>query len=155
MTHAAKAAMLIRRPVAQVFEAFVDPAITSQFWFTKGSARLEPGRQVTWEWEMYKVSADVSVKVVEPNRRILVEWSAYGGPTTVEWIFTPRADGTTFVSVTNAGFGGEADAVIGQVVSSTEGFTLVLAGAKALLEHDIRLNLVADRFPPGLEERST
>ena len=72
-----------------------------------------------------------------------------------EWIFTPRADGTTFVSITNAGFTGDADAVTGQVVSSTEGFTLVLAGAKALLEHGVRLNLVGDRFPAGLEERST
>ena len=151
----AKAEMLIRRPVAQVFEAFVDPAITSQFWFTRGSGRLESGKQVRWDWEMYKVSADVSVKAVEPNKRILLEWSAYGTPTAVEWIFTPRADGTTFVSITNAGFTGDADAVTGQVVSSTEGFTLVLAGAKALLEHYIRLNLVADRFPPGLEERST
>ena len=26
----------------------------------------------------------------------------------------------------------------------------VLAGAKALLEHDVRLNLVPDRFPDGL-----
>ena len=151
----AKAAMLIRRPVAEVFEAFVDPGITSRFWFTKGSGRLERGKQVRWDWEMYKVSADVSVKAVEPNKRILLEWSAYGTPTTVEWIFTPRADGTTFVSITNAGFTGDADSVTGQVVSSTEGFTLVLAGAKALLEHNIRLNLVADRFPPRLEERST
>jgi hypothetical protein len=28
----------------------------------------------------------------------------------------------------------------------------VLAGLKALLEHDVRLNLVADRFPEGIEE---
>jgi hypothetical protein len=28
----------------------------------------------------------------------------------------------------------------------------VLAGLKALLEHNVRLNLVADRFPKGLEE---
>ena len=150
----AKAEMLIRKPVGQVFEAFVDPAITSQFWFTRGSGRLEPGKHIKWDWEMYKGSADVSVKAVEPNKRILLEWSAYGTPTTVEWIFTPRADGTTFVSITNAGFTGDADAVTGQVVSSTEGFTLVLAGAKALLEHGVRLNLVADRFPAGLEERS-
>ena len=39
----AKAEMLIRKPVAEVFEAFVDPAITSRFWFTRGSGRLEPG----------------------------------------------------------------------------------------------------------------
>ena len=41
----AKAEMLIRRPVTEVFEAFVNPAITSRFWFTKGSGRLEPGRE--------------------------------------------------------------------------------------------------------------
>ena len=35
----AKAEMLIRKPVAEVFEAFVDPAITTQFWFTKSSGR--------------------------------------------------------------------------------------------------------------------
>jgi hypothetical protein len=34
------------------------------------------------------------------------------------------------------------------------GFTLVLAGLKALLEHNIRSNLVADRFPEGLEKRA-
>lgn len=94
----AKAEMLIRRPVAEVFEAFVDPAITSRFWFTRGSGRLEPGTQVTWDWEMYGVSAQVSVKAVERDRRILI-----------------------------------------------------VAGLKALLEHGIRLNLVADRFPKGLE----
>jgi hypothetical protein len=28
---------------------------------------------------------------------------------------------------------------------------MVLAGLKAFLEHNIRLNLVADRFPKGIE----
>jgi hypothetical protein len=28
----------------------------------------------------------------------------------------------------------------------------VLAGLKALLEHNVRLNLVADRFPKGIAE---
>ena len=148
---AAKAEMLVRKPVATVFEAFVDPAITSKFWFTKGSGRLEAGAAVRWEWEMYNVSADVRVTAVEPNRRILVEWSAYGAPTTVEWVFTARPDGTTFVSITNAGFAGTPAEQAAQAIGSTEGFTLVLAGLKALLEHGVRLNLVADRFPGGLD----
>ena len=29
--------MLIRKPPADVFEAFVDPNITTKFWFTKGN----------------------------------------------------------------------------------------------------------------------
>lgn len=146
----AKAEMLIRRPVAEVFEAFVDPAVTSRFWFTKGSGRLEPGRQVTWNWDMYDLSVPVNVKAVERNRRILIEWPSDGTPTTVEWVFTPREDDTTFVSITNAGFGGEDEEIARQAIDSTEGFALVLAGAKAALEHDINLNLVADRHPDGI-----
>jgi uncharacterized protein YndB with AHSA1/START domain len=44
----AVAEMLIRRPVAEVFEAFVNPDITSRFWFTKGSGRPESGKR-SWE----------------------------------------------------------------------------------------------------------
>ncbi len=148
----AKAEMLIRRPAADVFEAFVDPAITSKFWFTKGSGRLEPGASVQWDWEMYGVSVQVQVKAFEPNKRILIEWSAYGKATTVEWIFTDRSDNTTFVSVTNSGFAGSTDEKVNEAISSTEGFTLVLAGLKALFEHNVILNLVADRFPKGVGE---
>jgi uncharacterized protein YndB with AHSA1/START domain len=93
----AKAEMLIRKPVAEVFEAFVNPAITSKFWFTKGSGGLESGKQVRWDWEMYDFSVQVNEKAVEKNARVLIEWSAYGAPTPVEWILTPRPDGTTKV----------------------------------------------------------
>ena len=146
----AKAEMLIRKPVAEVFEAFVNPAITSKFWFTKGSGRLEAGKEIRWDWEMYGFSIRVKVKAVEKNARILLEWPGEGAPTTVEWIFTPRPDGTTFVSITNAGFSGDTDQIVRQAIDSTEGFTLVLAGAKALLEHNVILNLVPDRFPDGI-----
>ena len=146
----AKAEMLIRRPVAEVFEAFVDPAVTSKFWFSKGSGRLEAGKQVTWTWEMYNFSVPVDVKAVEPSRRILVEWPAYGAPTPIEWIFRARPDGTTFVSVTNRGFPGTEAEAVQHALEATEGFAFLLAGAKALLEHNIRLNLVPDRFPDGL-----
>src|SRR5262245_40098833 len=52
----AKAEMLIRRPVAEVFQAFVDPAITTKFWFTRSSGPLEAAGRVQWEWEMYDLS---------------------------------------------------------------------------------------------------
>lgn len=143
----AVAEMLIRRPVEEVFRAFIDPAVTTRFWFTKSSGALEPGRSVTWEWEMYGASAQVDVKAVEPNKRILIEWGAPDATTAVEWTFTSRADGTTFVGITNTGFGGDDEQKVKGAISSTEGFTLVLAGLKALLEHGVALNLIADRFP--------
>ncbi len=146
----AKAEMLIRKPVASVFEAFVNPAITSKFWFTKGSGRLEPGRQIQWNWEMYDLSLQVTVKEVKQDARIVIEWPGESAPTTVEWVFTPRPDATTFVSITNSGFSGDDEHMMQQALASTEGFALVLAGLKAFLEHNVTLNLVRDRFPDGL-----
>jgi len=147
-----KTGMLIRKPVADVFEAFINPDITTKFWFTKSSGRIEVGKQVQWEWEMYGISIPVTPKTIEPNKRIVIEWPGYSSPTTVEWIFSPQKDGTTFVSITETGFTGDGDKLVKQVTDSTQGFSLVLAGAKALLEHNVSLNLVGDRYPKGIEE---
>ena len=146
-----KAEMLIRKPVSEVFEAFVDPAMTTRFWFTRSSGRLETGQKIQWDWEMYGVSAQVVVKAIELNRRILIEWPGYSGPATVEWTFAPQKDDTTFVIITEAGFTGNPDELVKQVADSTQGFTLVLAGLKALLEHNVQLNLVADHHPDGVK----
>ncbi len=149
---ATRTGMLIRRPAREVFEAFVDPAVTTRFWFTKSSGRLEAGRRVDWSWEMYGVTVPVTAKAIEPDRHILIEWPGYKGTTEVEWLFEPQPDGTTFVRVTESGFTGGGDELVQQVTNSTQGFSLMLAGAKAFLEHGLRLNLVADRYPKGVEE---
>ena len=146
----AKAAMLIRKPVAEVFEAFIDPAITTRFWFTKSTGRLEPGKHITWTWEMYDASAEVDVKEIEVNKRILIDWGGYGEKTAVEWIFTPYEGDATYVTVTNYGFKGDGDKVVSEALDSTGGFTWALAGLKALLEHNIELNAIGDAFPKGL-----
>jgi uncharacterized protein YndB with AHSA1/START domain len=148
----AKAEMLIRRPAAEVFHAFVDPAVTTRFWFTKSSGKLELGAEVTWTWEMYDFSVKAAVRIVEPNERLVVDWEGYGTPTTIEWRFTPHVDDATFVSIMNVGFRGTGDEAVEQAISSTEGFTFVLARATALLEHHLVLNLIADRMPEGLSE---
>lgn len=149
----AKTGMLIRKPVEQVFEAIVNPEITSQFWFSRGSGRLDAGQPVQWDWESHGVSIEVAPKAVEPNKRVLIEWPGYSGPTTVEWTFAPQADGTTFVRVSESGWTGEADELLRYVADSTQGFTLMLAGLKALLEHGIRLNLTTDHAPEGIDDQ--
>jgi uncharacterized protein YndB with AHSA1/START domain len=134
--------MLVRKPAAQVYRAFVDPAITSEFWFSRGSAPLEEGRTVTWWWDMYGVSAQVKVVALEPGRRIAVEW-----PTPVEWLFSPRGDDATFVTIMADGFTGTHDEQVAAAIDSMGGFSFVLAGGKAWLEHGIRLGLVPDHDP--------
>ncbi len=144
-----KAQMLIRKPVAEVFEAFVDPAVTTKFWFTKSSGRLEPNTTVQWAWEMVGATAQVSVKAVEKDRRILIEWG--DPPCPVEWQFTDRGDDTTLVCIANWGFHGNDEEVVAQAIDSKGGFTMVMAGLKAQLEHNIKLNLVADHYPDAIK----
>lgn len=139
--------MLIRRPVQEVFEAIIEPSITTKFWFTKSSGKLEAGKRVRWEWEMYGVGTDVDVLEVEANRRILLNWSP-PDINSVEWIFTPLGDSETYVSIINAGFKGEGDRIVSEALDSMGGFTMVLCALKALLEHGIVLTVVADKAPP-------
>ena len=142
--------MLIRKPVEEVFAAFVDPDITTKFWFTRSTGKLEKGTQVEWIWDMYNVTSYVDVKELIPNQKLEIEW---GGKTEnryrVEWNFKPMNEGHTFVDIVMDGFEGDDDSILKNVVGSASGFCWVLAGLKAWLEFGIQLNLVADRFPQG------
>ena len=141
-------AMLVRRPPNEVFQAFVDPTITTRFWFTRSSGKMTPGADLQWDWEMYDVSTGVRVTDVEHNSRIRFEWGD-DEVATVELRFTPRSDDATYVEVTETGFSGDGDAIASRLAGSTGGFTIVLCALKALLEHDVELAAVRDRFPDG------
>ena len=148
----ATAQLLIRQPVRQVFDALVDPTVTSHFWFSKGSGRLETGKRIRWDWEMYGAHADVDVKAIEVDKRILIEWNGPENPTMVEWTFDDKGNNTTFVVVKNWGFKGTADKVVADALDSTGGFTFLLAALKVFLEHGIEPNFVIDHAPDALVE---
>lgn len=137
--------MMIRKPVDQVFQAFIDPAITTNFWFTKSSGLLEVGKTITWEWEMYGVSTNVMVKEIIPNQKIATEW---GDPAVaVDYEFTALDGDRTYVVIKSYGFTQTGNDLIEVIKDNTGGFTTVLDGLKAYLEHNLRLNLIADKFP--------
>ncbi len=142
--------MLIRKPVKLVFQAFIDPEITTNFWFTKSSGKLEPDKTIIWNWEMYGVSTNVLVKEIIQNERIVTEW---GNPATkVDYEFIPVTKDSTYVIIKNYGFSETGDKLIQIIKDSTGGFTTVLDGLKAYLEHNIKLNLIGDKFPKEINQ---
>lgn len=149
----ARTAMLIRRPVSDVFNAFINPDVTTKFWFTKSTGPLEEGKSVDWTWEMYNVTDSVFVRKIKPDTYIEFDWGTKDetSRSTVELKFEKVDHKSTFVSVANYGFEGNIEKVVAAVSDSTGGFSLVLAGLKAYLEFNIQLALVADRFPKGHE----
>lgn len=139
-----EAQMLIRKPVEDVFEAFINPEVTTNFWFTKSTGRLEEGKTVTWEWEMYGVKNVVKVHQIIPNQLIRTEW---GDPSVnVDYEFKTMENGTLVV-IKSYGFSQAGEDLLKVINDNTGGFTTVLDGCKAYLEHGINLRLIEDKFP--------
>lgn len=140
------AGMLIRKSPETCFEAFVDPAVTANFWFTRSTGRLDAGQPITWTWDMYDVSSSVRpLEVVSPEK-IVVEWGEPGEAATVTWRFISVPDGT-FVDIRVTNLAGDEAAQMKAAIDMTDGFAIVLCGMKAWLEQGVRLNAVADRWP--------
>ena len=137
--------MMIRKPISEVFEAFVDPTITTKFWFTKSSGILEKEKSVTWEWEMYGVSDTIKIIELVPNHLISIEWD--NPKTIVDFEFSELSKETTYVVIKNYGFSQTGNELIEVIKNNTGGFTTVLDGLKAYLEFGIELNLISDKFP--------
>jgi len=56
--------------------------------------------------------------------------------------------------IKNYGFNKEGDELLDIIKDTTGGFTTVLDGLKAYLEHNINLNLIADKFPKEVESHA-
>ena len=137
--------MMIRRPISEVFQAFIDPRITTKFWFTKSSGILEKGKAITWHWESYGVSAQVHVVEILSDERITIEWD--DPKTTVDFEFSELSEESTYVVIKNYRFHQTGNELMEAIKNNTGGFTTVLDGLKAYLEFGIELNLVSDKFP--------
>lgn len=137
--------MLIRKPAEEVFHAFIEPEVTKNFWFTKGSGRLEINKSVIWVWEMYNASVTITPKEIEKNEKIVFEW---GEPSRlVEIKFLQMSGESTYVTIIESGYDKTGEELLAVIKDSTGGFTTVLDGLKAFLEHGINLNLIADKYP--------
>lgn len=149
-----KAQMLIRKPVNEVFEAMVNPEITSKFWFTKSSGPVEAGKTLEWEWGQFGVSDTVDILKVRTNEYISLKWKLGDLKTLVEMVFESYSDTSTLFKVTESGFWGSDPAgdekleeKINLMLGQNGGWSIVLINMKAWLEHELDLNLIADHNP--------
>ncbi len=139
--------MVIRKPVSVVFDAIVNPEVTTKFWFTKSSGKLMLGKKLDWHWDMYGLVVPLEVKELEKNLKVTILWGTGEQESEVNFGFHSLSKDTTFVEIENYGFKGSKEEVIAKVVDSTGGFNLMLAGMKCWLEHGVALNLAADKMP--------
>ncbi|WP_375755645.1 SRPBCC domain-containing protein [Corallococcus exercitus] len=95
----------IRKPVAQVFEAVVDPSKLSGYFVKTSSGPLAAGATVKWSFAEAPGEFDVITREVVPNERIVFEWpSDRGALTRVEMSFVPLDASNTLVKVSESGW---------------------------------------------------
>ena len=97
LTIEAKAELLIRKPVVEVFNAFVDPDHISKFWFDKSTGPLCENASVEWHWSMYNFFVPVTVYEFKQNEKIVMTWGAGDDASTLDWTFTDRGDDGTLI----------------------------------------------------------
>ncbi|MBU2675950.1 MAG: SRPBCC domain-containing protein [Gammaproteobacteria bacterium] len=146
----AKAKTRIKRPPSEVFAAFADADLMSKFWFTRRDKGLKEGETVKWYVgsDDGAFAFDVLVKELRKPERIVIEWMGQdGNPARVVWTFEESEQGDTILTVEESGYAGSNDAIVERALDSTGGFNQVVVAAKALVEHGVEVNVVADHVP--------
>jgi uncharacterized protein YndB with AHSA1/START domain len=136
----ATAEMLIRKPVRDVFDAFVNPRTIEKFWLKSASGPLAQDATVEWEFMVEGARETVTVTEFVPYQTIAFRWS---DGIVVTMRFEPRDASSTRLSVTAAGFTGADAASV--AVNATEGFTIVACDLKSLLETGQSGHMVRDK----------
>jgi uncharacterized protein YndB with AHSA1/START domain len=130
----------IRKPVAEVFEAVVDPKKLSGYFTRTASGRLAPGQTVMWSFVEFPEEFPVKCKEVKTNERIVFEWeSAEGGyDTRIEMNFKSLDDGSTMVQVSESGWK-DTEKGIKSSYDNCGGWMHFECALKAYLEYGINL----------------
>lgn len=136
----ARVSMIVRAPPASIIAAFVEPAQLTRFWLSAASGPLALGVAVRWEFLVPGAVAQTTATRLEPEA---IAWTWDDG-STVEITLEP-IDGGTAVTLVNAGFQGPADEIVETALGATEGFALVLADLKAMLESGASPGIVRDK----------
>jgi uncharacterized protein YndB with AHSA1/START domain len=128
----------IKRPIAEVFDAVVDPAKLSSYFVTSTTGPLVAGQTVKWTWG--EISDDTIVDEVIENKLIVCRWNAYkiDYHTTCRFEFTSNDDGSTTVTVHESGWRSDQDG-IDSALEHAGGWQHMLLCLKAWIEHGIDL----------------
>ena len=126
----ARVTMLIQAPPQEVYAAFVEPAQLTQFWLSKASGPLCVGDTVHWNFLVEGAEIDTIATTMEPAKTLAWDWSD-GSKVSIE---LEALDDGTAITLINDHFPQQGAERIDAALNATEGFAIVLADLKTLLE---------------------
>lgn len=130
----------IRKPVAEVFDAVVNPGKLTGYFVQTTSGPLVEGKTVMWSFAEHPEAFPVTVRQVVQDDRIVFEWgSAEGGyDTKVEMSFKALDERSTLVQIRESGWR-DTPKGIESSYGNAGGWMHMLCCMKAFLEYGINL----------------
>ena len=133
-----KVAIHIQKPVHEVFEAIVDPEILAKYFIMEGSARLEEGAIIRWQFPEFDYQFMIRVSRIKDDKNISFYWADIKGSLTLVEIKLSEENGSTFVRISEKERK-NSQSGLKWLKQNTEGWTNFLACLKAYLEYGINL----------------
>lgn len=136
--------MRINKPVSDVFNAFVNPDQMANYWFSSGSAKIETGKNITWNYIEYGAEVVIHVLEVKENNQIIFSWGEGEQSTKVQITFIEE-ESATIVEVIESGFNENNPELINQLIDQKGGWIYMLTCLKGYLENgttSLRASLV-------------
>jgi len=140
-----KVAIQIQKPANMVFEAIVDPVKMSNYFISKGSGRIEEGKEVMWRFPEFVLEFPVRGGRIEKNKFISFFWDIDGREMLVEISITGKPDKSSVVTITEKSMPLDEKG-IKWLQGNSEGWANFLASLKAFLEYGINLRKGAFDF---------
>lgn len=131
----------IRKPVAEVFDAVVNPDKLSGYFLQTSSGPLTEGATVKWKFAEVDQPFDVQVGKVVANERIEFDWPSAmtdGRSTHVVMVFAPMDAENTMVQISESGWPATEAGFQGSH-GNAGGWMHMLACLKAYIEYGVNL----------------
>lgn len=127
----------INKPVEEVFDSIINPKKLTGYFCEKSNGPLVEGQTVRWTWS--KDDVDVKVKQIIPNSKIVIEWPAETGGTSItEMTFSTLEGGLTMIAITESGWPENAEGLKASY-KNCQGWQHMLSCMRAYLLHGIDL----------------
>ena len=87
-THEIKVALRVSKPPHELFRAIVDPVKMSNYFISRGSGRLEEGKQIMWRFPEWDIEFSINVRRIEKDSYVSYTWQVDGEDLLAEMTLT-------------------------------------------------------------------
>lgn len=135
-----KVGLQVLKPIAQVFEAIVDPEKMKHYFISFSSGYMKAGEILIWKFPEMEIEFEVKIGKIEKDKYISFYWDGAmdGEKTFIEINLQPVETDITFVTITEESKPNN-EAGIKWLKSNTEGWANFLACLKAWMEYGVHL----------------